>query len=127
MSIARSCPHSEEKDNCKFETYYGHPRLNKCSTCDRIGEKLMPEYIKRMLEEQKELSYRIQKLYAFQNESNEVYKNDVTEKEKKLLQNQYFAMCLYSSTLLERILLHTSLGHVTTEEVEAFLDRKVEN
>lgn len=39
MSIARSCPHSEEKDNCKFETYYGHPRLEKCSTCNRIKKE----------------------------------------------------------------------------------------
>lgn len=45
MSIARSCPHSEEKDNCKFETYYGHPRLNKCSTCVEACPRLKTEDI----------------------------------------------------------------------------------
>lgn len=35
MSIARCCPYSDEKENCKYEIYSGQPKFEKCPTCDR--------------------------------------------------------------------------------------------
>lgn len=40
MSIVQCCPYSEEQENCKFEKYYGQPRFDKCSTCDRMEKEL---------------------------------------------------------------------------------------
>lgn len=39
MSISKCCPYSIEKENCKFEIETGRPRLDKCSTCDRVKTK----------------------------------------------------------------------------------------
>lgn len=39
MSIAQCCPYSDEKEECKYERYWFHPRLDKCSTCERKKRK----------------------------------------------------------------------------------------
>lgn len=33
MSIVQSCPYSRDRELCKYEIYYGQPRLDKCPTC----------------------------------------------------------------------------------------------
>lgn len=33
MSIVQSCPYSRDRELCKYEIYYGQPRLDKCHTC----------------------------------------------------------------------------------------------
>lgn len=38
MSLVRCCPYREEKENCKYEVYYGQPRFDKCPTCKRMKE-----------------------------------------------------------------------------------------
>lgn len=43
MSIARCCPYSDEKENCKFEIYSGFPRFDKCSTCERFLKQKFPD------------------------------------------------------------------------------------
>lgn len=43
MSIAKCCPYSDEKENCKFEIYSGHPRFDKCSTCERFLKQKFPD------------------------------------------------------------------------------------
>lgn len=43
MSITRPCPYSEEKEFCKYETYRGQPRFDKCSTCERFLKKKFPD------------------------------------------------------------------------------------
>lgn len=35
MSIAKCCPYSEEKEECKYEKRWFHPRFDKCPTCER--------------------------------------------------------------------------------------------
>lgn len=35
MSIGKCCPYSDEKEECKYEKYWFHPRFDKCPTCDR--------------------------------------------------------------------------------------------
>ena len=39
MSIARPCPYSSDYENCKYEKYYGEPKLEKCGTCDRYKKE----------------------------------------------------------------------------------------
>lgn len=36
MSIARCCPYSDEKEECKYEKHWFHPSFNKCQTCERF-------------------------------------------------------------------------------------------
>jgi DNA-binding phage protein len=43
MSIGKCCPYSDEKENCKFEIYYGQPRFEKCPTCERFLKKQLPD------------------------------------------------------------------------------------
>lgn len=38
MSVVQCCPY-EEKERCKYEIYYGQPRFDKCSTCNRMKKK----------------------------------------------------------------------------------------
>lgn len=35
MSIGKCCPYSDEKEECKYEKYWFHPRFDKCPTCER--------------------------------------------------------------------------------------------
>lgn len=78
----------------------------------------MYDYLKRMLEEHEELSTRIERLKNFQTPANEVYYKQVSEKEKKLLMNQYYAMKLYNSALKERISIHLNLNDIDLDDVE---------
>lgn len=39
MSIAKSCPYSEDKENCWYEIFSGQPVYSKCPTCSRNKNK----------------------------------------------------------------------------------------
>ena len=53
MSIAKCCPYSEEKEECKYEKYWFHPRFDMCPTCDRKKKAAEKPDLKQENEESK--------------------------------------------------------------------------
>lgn len=64
----------------------------------------MEEYQKRVIQEQKELQEKIDKLEEFLNDSNKI--SIVNKKEYPILSDQFEKMLFYNQDLLERIALY---------------------
>lgn len=81
---------------------------------EKLGGE-MKDYLKRLIDEHKDLNEKISKLYDFLN--SEKF-SDVSEEEQVLLDSQYHAMQTYGFIIAERIKHHFENGDIDISEVE---------
>ena len=63
MAIATYCPYSKLREDCKYETYYGQPRYDKCSTCNQYKTKVFTGESELSLSEIQEYSHKLFKSF----------------------------------------------------------------
>ena len=77
----------------------------------------MPDYVKRMIDEQKELQKKIQKLRVFLNDEEKV--KDLSDVELNLLNCQVCAMQTYDCILASRLCIECDKGNCTFDDLNS--------
>lgn len=77
----------------------------------------MPDYVKRMIEEQKELQKKIQKLHVFLNDEEKI--KDLDDVEINLLNCQVSAMETYDCILASRLCIECDKGNCTVDDLNS--------
>lgn len=77
----------------------------------------MPEYVKRMVQEHKELKTKIQELHVFLNDESKI--EDLSDAEFNLLNCQVSSMETYDCILTTRLSIECDKGNCTAEEVNS--------
>ena len=77
----------------------------------------MPDYVKRMIDEQKELQKKIQKLHVFLNDEEKV--KDLSDAELNLLNCQVSAMETYDCILASRLCIECDKGNCTVDDLNS--------
>lgn len=83
-----------------------------CNGEGKTGEYIMPDYVKRMIAEHKELKERIQKLKKF-------FDGDVKlpEQKENLMLAQYHAMETYDFILVQRLVIEADDGNCIVDDI----------
>lgn len=74
----------------------------------------MKDYLKRLVDEHKELNEKISKLYDFLNSEKFI---ELSEEEQVLLDAQYHAMQTYGFVIAERLKIHLNNGEIEIEDL----------
>ena len=77
----------------------------------------MPDYVRRMIDEHKELKTRIQKLHVFINDDGKT--KSLSETEFNLLNCQVSAMETYDCILTSRLSIECDNGNCTIEDLNS--------
>lgn len=77
----------------------------------------MPDYVKRMIEEQKELQKKIQKLHVFLDDEEKI--KDLDDVEINLLNCQVSAMETYDCILASRLCIECDKGNCTIDDLNS--------
>ena len=74
----------------------------------------MKDYLKRLIDEHKDLNEKISKLYDFLNSEKFI---ELSEEEQVLLDAQYHAMQTYGFIIAERLKIHLYNGEIQIEDL----------